>query len=116
MVDFKTTTELVGDGIRVISVVGERDLYTAPQLEGELATAARDGGTVIVDLTDCTFIDSTALGILANARKRSTVELSLVISDRNILKVFEITSLDRLFTIHPTRAEALLGRGGGRQE
>ena len=34
-------------------------------------------------------------------------ELSLVCSDRNITKIFEITGLDRVFTIYPTRAEAV---------
>jgi anti-sigma B factor antagonist len=37
-------------------------------------------------------------------------QLSLVCSDRNITKIFEITGLDRVFTIHPTR-EAALGAG-----
>jgi anti-sigma B factor antagonist len=109
MSDFETTTELVGERVRVVSVVGELDLYTAPQFQEELTNASREGGTVIVDLSGCTFLDSTALGVLANARKASTVELSLVVTDRNIRRVFEITSLDRLFTIHPTRADALAG-------
>jgi anti-sigma B factor antagonist len=34
-------------------------------------------------------------------------QLSLVCSDRNITKIFEITGLDRVFTIYPTRAEAV---------
>jgi anti-sigma B factor antagonist len=37
-------------------------------------------------------------------------QLSLVCSDRNITKIFEITGLDRVFTIHPTR-EAAVGAG-----
>ena len=45
----------------------------------------------MVDLTECTFLDSTALGVLIAARKqlRRETELSLVATDRNILKVFE---------------------------
>jgi anti-sigma B factor antagonist len=34
-------------------------------------------------------------------------QLSLVCDDRNITKIFEITGLDRVFTIHPTREEAV---------
>jgi len=34
-------------------------------------------------------------------------QLSLVCSDRNITKIFEITGLDRVFAIHPTREEAV---------
>jgi anti-sigma B factor antagonist len=114
LIDLHITTELLGDGSRVIAVAGELDLYTAPQLTPELMAPSSGGrGAVIVDLTECTFLDSTALGVLANAKKAFVpkgVELSLVISDRNILKVFEITGLNRVFTIHPTRAEAVAGR------
>ena len=113
MIDLRTTTELSGDGSRVISVAGELDLYTAPELKPALMAASGGGpGAVIVDLTECTFIDSTALGILVKAKKAlaaEAIELSLVTSDRNILRVFEITGLDRVFTIHPTRPEAAAG-------
>ena len=64
---------VVGDGdgeIPVVSVLGEVDLYTAP----ELLAALRDlsdiaGKHVIVDLTGTTFIDSTGLGVLIAATK-----------------------------------------------
>ena len=36
-------------------------------------------------------------------------QLSLVCSDRNITKIFEITGLDRVFTIHPTRRRGRRG-------
>jgi anti-sigma B factor antagonist len=42
-------------------------------------------------------------------------QLSLVCSDRNITKIFEITGLDRVFAIHPTRAEAIEQIGGASQ-
>jgi anti-sigma B factor antagonist len=65
---------------------------------------------VIVDFTDTTFIDSTTLGVLVGGVKRLRTadgELSLVCSDRNITKIFEITGLDRVFTIYSTRDEAI---------
>ena len=52
----------------------------------------------------------TTLGVLVGGVKRLRAQegrLSLVCSDRNITKIFEITGLDRVFTIYPTRAEAL---------
>ena len=39
-------------------------------------------------------------------------QLSLVCSDRNITKIFEITGLDRVFAIHATRDEAVSKLGG----
>ena len=65
---------------------------------------------VIVDFSDTTFIDSTTLGVLVGGVKRLRTndgQLSLVCSDRNITKIFEITGLDRVFTIHSTREEAV---------
>jgi anti-sigma B factor antagonist len=66
--------------------------------------------TVVVDLTDTTFIDSTTLGVLVGGVKRLRPDggqLVLVCSDRNITKIFEITGLDKVFTIHATLAEAV---------
>ncbi len=104
------TEQLESDGY-VISLAGEVDLYTAPEFKAQLLDVIGKGGKqVIVDFTDTTFIDSTTLGVLVGGVKRlrtSEGELSLVCSDRNITKIFEITGLDRVFTIYPTRAQAV---------
>ena len=63
------------------------------------------GKQVIVDFTRPTFIDSTTLGVLVGGVKRLRTndgQLSLVCSDRNITKIFEITGLDRVFAIYGT--------------
>ena len=65
---------------------------------------------VIVDLTETTFLDSTALGVLIGAVKRLRSRdgaLAIVNVDENIAKTFEITGLDQIFTILPTRDEAV---------
>ena len=109
--NFDIKTEQLGDGTSLISLAGEVDLYTAPEFKAQLLDVIGKGGTqVIVDFTDTTFIDSTTLGVLVGGVKRLRTndgELSLVCSDRNITKIFEITGLDRVFTIYPTRDEAL---------
>jgi anti-sigma B factor antagonist len=110
-VDFSIETEQVGDARHVIALTGEVDLYTAPELKTQMLEAIADGAMdVIVDFTQTTFIDSTTLGVLVGGVKRLREKggrLSIVCSDRNITKIFEITGLDRVFTIYPTRAEAL---------
>ena len=109
--NFDINTEQLSDDAYVISLAGEVDLYTAPEFKEALLEAIADGPkTVVVDLTDTTFIDSTTLGVLVGGVKRLRTnegQLSLVCSDRNITKIFEITGLDRVFTIYPTREEAL---------
>ena len=109
--NFDIKTEQLGDDAYVISLAGEVDLYTAPDFKQQLLQAIADGSkNVIVDFTNATFIDSTTLGVLVGGVKRLRTndgQLSLVCSDRNITKIFEITGLDRVFPIYPTREDAL---------
>ena len=109
--NFDISTEQVGDDLYVISLSGEVDLYTAPEFKQELLDAIGKGAKeVVVDFSSTTFIDSTTLGVLVGGVKRLRTnegQLSLVCSDRIITKIFEITGLDRVFTIHATRDEAV---------
>jgi anti-sigma B factor antagonist len=110
------TEQLDGDSY-VIQLAGEVDLYTAPEFKQQLLDVIAKGAKyVVVDFSDTTFIDSTTLGVLVGGVKRlrtSDGQLALVCSDRNITKIFEITGLDRVFTIYATRAEALDQRAAG---
>ena len=109
--NFDVKTDQVDDSTYVIALAGEVDLYTAPEFKQQLLDAIGKGAKdVIVDFSDTTFIDSTTLGVLVGGVKRLRAQdgqLSLVCSDRNITKIFEITGLDRVFTIYPTRDEAV---------
>ncbi|TMM21398.1 MAG: STAS domain-containing protein [Actinobacteria bacterium] len=109
--NFDISTEQLGEGTYVIALSGEVDLYTAPEFKQQLLEVIGNGAkNVIVDFSSTTFIDSTTLGVLVGGVKRlrpNDGQLSLVCSDRNITKIFEITGLDRVFTIYPTREEAV---------
>jgi anti-sigma B factor antagonist len=109
--NFDIQTEQLGESAYVISLAGEVDLYTAPEFKQRLLDVIGQGGKqVVVDFSGTTFIDSTTLGVLVGGVKRLRTnggQLSLVCSDRNITKIFEITGLDRVFTIYPTRQEAV---------
>lgn len=113
MIDMNTKTDRLADGIHVVSVAGELDIYTVPAFERELVAAVGGGAErVIVDLTECEFLDSTALGVLLSARTAladSHGGLPLVIRDRNILRVFQIAGCETLFAMHATRAAAMNG-------
>jgi anti-sigma B factor antagonist len=117
--NFDIKTEQVDGGAYVISLAGEVDLYTAPEFKQQLLDVIGQGGKeVIVDFSNTTFIDSTTLGVLVGGVKRlrsNEGSLALVCSDRNITKIFEITGLDRVFTIYPTRDEALAKAGTSSQ-
>jgi anti-sigma B factor antagonist len=109
--NFDIKTEKLKDDAYVISLAGEVDLYTAPEFKQQLLEVIGEGATdVVVDLSKTTFIDSTTLGVLVGGVKRlrpAGGQLSLVCSDRNITKIFEITGLDKVFPIHETRTEAV---------
>ena len=117
--NFDVKTDKVDDGTYVISLTGEVDLYTAPEFKQQLLDVISQGGKdVVVDFSNTTFIDSTTLGVLVGGVKRLRAQdgrLALVCSDRNITKIFEITGLDRVFTIYPTRDEALAKTGASSQ-
>src|SRR5437762_2579402 len=109
--NFDIKTEQLGDDAYVISLAGEGDLCTAPEFKQQPLEGIGQGGKrVVVDFSHTAFIDSTTLGVLVGGVKRLRTnegQLSLVCSDRNITKIFEITGLDRVFTIYPTRNEAV---------
>ena len=113
--NFDVKTDKVDESTYVIALAGEVDLYTAPEFKQQLLDVIGEGGKdVVVDFSETTFIDSTTLGVLVGGVKRLRGQdgrLSLVCSDRNITKIFEITGLDRVFTIYPTRDEALAKTG-----
>jgi anti-sigma B factor antagonist len=62
--------DTAGDVI-VVVVEGEHDIYTAPTLRERLDEALDRGGGVVIDLTGATFVDSSVLGALLDARRRA---------------------------------------------
>ena len=113
--DFKAASESLDGGVQVISVRGELDLATGPALERTLFGLPEDGvASVIVDLTDCSFMDSTGLHLLTRTQRRfdrSGGRLALISTNRCVLTVLRISGLDQLFAIYPSRAAALNGDG-----
>lgn len=111
MVEFSIQSEEVPDDAAVIAVAGELDLYSAPQLKEALLAALDNGAAkVVVDMTGVNFIDSSALGVLIGAVKRlhsREGKLVLVSVDENVNWIFQITGLNSVFDIFPTRDEAL---------
>ena len=101
--------ERVGEGVPVITVSGEIDVATAPQLREALhGVIARGQPTVVLDLLGVTFLDSTALGVLVGGLKRCRElggELHVVVADVRIRKIFEITGLNKVFPLANALAE-----------
>jgi anti-sigma B factor antagonist len=113
--DFQAGAESFDGGVHVVSVAGEIDLATRPALERVLRALPDEGvSTVIVDLTACSFMGSTGLHLLLRTQRqldRLGGRLAVASANRAVLMVFEITGLDRLIAIYPTRAAALRADG-----
>jgi anti-sigma B factor antagonist len=95
----------------VLAVRGSVDLTTAPALRTRLAELIDEGYVcIVVDLADTDFLDSTGLGALVAALKRLRMkegEIRIVCTSGHVRKVFEITSLDRVFSMHESLEAAL---------
>jgi anti-sigma B factor antagonist len=98
------------DGVCLATVTGEVDVYTSPELKTRLLESIDGGCTrLIVALDAVSFIDSSGLGVLVGALRRLRErgdELRLVCTRDQILKIFRITGLDKVFHIVATLDEA----------
>ena len=87
----------------IVTVRGEIDVASAPELRTHLHELSSDGTpSVVVDLREVTFLDSSALGVLVGALRRcreNESDFKLVIDSPRLLKIFEITGLTSVFQI-----------------
>src|SRR6266581_8530908 len=94
------------DGIEVVDVEGEIDIYTAPRLRELLIDLVSKGNyQLVVNLEKVGFLDSTGLGVLVGGLRRVRAHdgsLDLVCTQQRILKIFRITGLTKVFGIHQT--------------
>jgi anti-sigma B factor antagonist len=94
------------NGVAVLAVKGEVDVYTAPRLREKLVELVTQGKhRIVVNLEGVEFLDSTGLGVLVGAMKRLRVahgRFGLVCAKEPLLKIFRITALDQVFPIYPT--------------
>ncbi|HZR94380.1 MAG TPA: STAS domain-containing protein [Gaiellaceae bacterium] len=91
------------DGATVVRLAGELDLYNAAVVrDALLECCAESPDRLIVDLSDVTFIDSTALGVLIEARSRMANRRGFLLAAPGLetRRALEISGLDRHFAVH----------------
>jgi anti-sigma B factor antagonist len=94
----------------VVSLAGELDLYNAEEVRRALLdTLAGEPELLVVDLAEVTFIDSTALGVLIEARSRMADRggFRLAAPGLEVRRALEVSGLDRHFRVHDTVADAV---------
>lgn len=93
----------------IVRVDGDLDLATSAELEQALEGADLTG-RIVVDLSGCTFLDSSALRVLvhgARAAETAGGAIALVTKDPGILRVLEIATTETMLPVHETVESAL---------
>ena len=100
-----------------MSVIGELDQGTAPELRAALADAVGDAPSgVLVDLSDCDFIDSTGLSLLVEAKRRlaeDSARFGVCCPDADVRRLLELTGIDEAVGLFDTRDEAVAALASG---
>ena len=101
------------DGVELVLVEGEVDIASASRLISVLNSSVADAiKSVIVDLSDCSFMDSTGLHLLTRTQQRfdsAGGRVAVVSANRGVLRVFGSRDSTRSSPIYPSRAAALNG-------
>jgi anti-sigma B factor antagonist len=98
------------DGVELVSVEGEIDTATASRLIGVLNQSVVEArGSVVIDLSQVGFMDSTGLALLINAHRRLARRrkgFAVVCPPGPLLRVFEITDMVDTLHVRPDRESA----------
>lgn len=96
-------------GRTILTVSGELDVLTAPQLrERLLEILDRGDRQILVDLGPTEFVDSSGLSALVTGIKRARSlggDLGLICPPGNVRRLIEIAALDQVFAIHDSRGD-----------
>jgi anti-anti-sigma factor len=105
--------ETLGDAF-ILTLEGEFDLSSAPAVRSALDNAV-DGGIrrIVIDMLECSFVDSTGLGVLLHTAKRIEADggMALVCVDDQIRRLLGLTMIDRTIPVFATRDDALANVG-----
>jgi anti-sigma B factor antagonist len=106
------------DGVSVLTLRGEIDVYTAPRMRQAIVDLVDAGSlNIVVDMGKVDFLDSTGLGVLVEGLKRVRTRsgnLAIVVTQDKIVKIFDITGLNKAFPIYGSLQDALEGAVAGR--
>jgi len=109
--EFHAVVARLTPGVALVTVLGELDLHNAGCLEGRIEEAGTVGAdAVVVDLSETSFIDSTALSVLVQGAKRLEGRgraLLVVTSDQHTRRMIEVTGLSPRLRPYPTLQDAL---------
>jgi anti-sigma B factor antagonist len=90
-------------GPSVVELNGEIDVYTSPKVKETISDLIDKGHySLVINLENVRYIDSTGLGVLIGGLKRvreHSGSVNLVCTNPQIKKIFDITGLSKIFGI-----------------
>lgn len=107
---FQVESEQLEGGVHALTVRGELDMNTVPELEGRLEEAlAEPGVSILLDLCECEFIDSTGIALIVRTWQRLSGEGSLALCSINhqVRRLLQITGIEGSIPMHEDRRAAL---------
>jgi anti-sigma B factor antagonist len=104
-------------GLAVLTISGEHDLSTAPNLRRRLDRLLDERTAIVLDLSPATFIDSSILGVILDGRRRAAeAEIGFAVVHSNgadaVDRVLEVTGLRAELPVHARREEAFAEASG----
>ena len=119
-VPFAVESQELEDGIRAFAVRGELDMSTTPDLQRRLDQALDGGGrSIVLDLSECEFIDSTGIALIVRAWQRldgngdgGKGRLVLCCVNHQVRRLLEITGVEGSIAMHEQRDDAVAALRG----
>jgi anti-sigma B factor antagonist len=109
-VQLAVRTDTIGTTV-VLRVAGAADIASAPALGVQVADLIRRSESdIVVDLSDTTFLDSTALSVLLNITRRATRAergCALICPPGPARTPMRIARLEETLRVHDSETEAL---------
>jgi anti-sigma B factor antagonist len=105
------------EGPAVLTISGEHDLSTAPNLRRRIDGLLDEGVPTVVDLSPATFIDSSILGVILDGRRRAAQSgigfaVARATGSEAVDRVLDVTGLRAELPVHARRDEAILAASG----
>jgi anti-sigma B factor antagonist len=104
-------------GVAVLTISGEHDLSTAPNLRRRLDDLLDEGVATVLDLSPATFIDSSILSVILDGRRKAAeAKIGFAIARSKgsdaVDRVLEVTGLRAELPIHAQREDAVMAASG----
>jgi anti-anti-sigma factor len=111
---FDIASERDSDGVFIVRVRGELDISHEEELRAELDRGvAENNGGIVVDLTDCDFIDSSGVRALLLVREAQQADagakpaLTVASGSTQIVRILSVMGVDEAIPVRPTVDEAI---------